>query len=89
MWGVPRPVWQIKPKAGNQVEQRAVDRRPFADQHERLGVADLRRALLEGGGSPRVNDDVVRGDRREALEPLDDQLVVLHHDGAHARTLAA
>ena len=85
MWGVPRPVWQISRRRGNQVEQGGVDRRPLADQHERLGVADLRRPLLAGGGSPRVNDDVVSGDRREALEPLDGPLVVLHHDDAHAR----
>ena len=83
MCGVPRPVWQIRRSVGEQCEERLVDRRALADQDDRLGVADLRRALVASSGALRVDDDVVTGQEREAVEPLDRALVVLHDDDAH------
>ena len=78
-----------QPQVGEEVEQRLVDRRPLADEDERLGVADLRRPLREARRPLGLHDDVVlRDDAAKHVEPLDRPLVVLHHDDAHAVTLS-
>ena len=52
-----------QPKVGEQLQQRFVDRRPLADEDERLRVADLCRPRLGRLGALRVDDDVVPGER--------------------------
>jgi len=76
-----------QPKVGKQLEQRRVDRSALANEDEYLGVADLRRSLCHIGRPVRLYDHLVLRGPREAREPLDRSLVVLHHDDAHEPTL--
>ena len=76
-------------QAGEEGEQRLVDRRPLTNEDERLGSPDLLGPLLEVIRPFRVDDDVMPREEREAFEPLDRPLVVLHHDDSHGWTLAS
>ena len=74
-------------ESGSSSSSARVDRRSLADQDERLGVADLRRPLGDVlDGRSECTTTSCPASVREAVEPLDRPLVVLHHDDAHRAT---
>ncbi len=69
------------------LEEGRIDRRPLANEHERLGIADLRGSFGDGPRAFRMDNDVVPRDGGEAPQSRDGQLVILHDDDAHEPSL--
>ena len=88
-WGIPRPVWQMTRRPGRRASSGSSIGVRSRMRTSASAAADLFGPLLEVIRPFRVDDDVMPREEREAFEPLDGPLVVLHHDDAHGWTLAS
>ena len=81
--GVPRPVCEMHPQPRRALEDGGVDRRPLADEHERLRLGEVVVARRPG-----QDGDVVPVEERERVERPDDVLVVVRDEDPHQRAAA-